>query len=428
MAALRHGAKTGYSEIQIDKICSRQQTDSMIERDLQSSLLEAATHYPVVTVTGPRQSGKTTLCRAAFPDHAYVSLERLDSRDHAHEDPRGFLDEVAKGAIIDEVQRVPELLSWLQVEVDEHPDHGRFILTGSQHFGLSAAISQSLAGRTAVLNLLPPSLGELRRFRQPSTDDLMQTLWTGAFPRIFDRGIPADRWLADYVTTYIERDVREVLNVGDLRSFTTFIKLCAGRTANEVNLSALAGDAGVTHNTVKAWLSVLETGYLITLLPAWHRNLRKQLVKRPKLHFLDTGLVCSLLGIHTPDQLRHHPLRGAIFESWVVAEIIKTRLHAGFTPGVHHFRESRGLEVDTVLEREGTLVLVEAKSGATMNTEQLRPLSRLSELLERHAEHQPTERVLVYGGDEAHSRSAATILPWSRIDRGPWIPSSCAGG
>lgn len=395
----------------------------MIERDLQPVLLEAAAHYPVVTVTGPRQSGKTTLCRAAFPDHAYISLERLDSREYAREDPRGFLDEYSEGAILDEVQRIPTLLSWLQVEVDERPDHGRFILTGSQHFGLSAAISQSLAGRTAVLNLLPPSLGELRRFQQPSTDDLTQTLWTGAFPRIFDREIPPDRWLADYVTTYVERDVREVLNVGDLRSFTTFLKLCAGRTANEVNLSALAGDTGVTHNTVKAWLSVLETGYLVTLLPAWHRNLRKQLVKRPKLHFLDTGLVCSLLGIHNPDQLRHHPLRGAVFESWVVAEILKTRLHAGFTPGVHHFRESRGLEVDAVLEREGTLVLVEAKSGATTNSEQIRPLARLTELLERHQEHRPTERVLVYGGDEQHARSTATVLPWSKIDRGPWISS-----
>ena len=396
----------------------------MIERDLQPTLLEAATHYPVVTVTGPRQSGKTTLCRAAFPDHSYVSLERLDAREYAQEDPRGFLDEYSEGAIIDEVQRVPALLSWLQGDVDERPDHGRFILTGSQHFGLSAAISQSLAGRTAVLGLLPPGLGELRRFDHPSTDDLMDTLWTGAFPRIFDHRIPPDRWLADYVTTYVERDVREVLNVGDLRSFTTFIKLCAGRTASEVNLSALAGDAGVTHNTAKAWLSVLETGYLVTQLPAWHRNLRKQLVKRPKLHFLDSGLVCSLLGIRTPEQLRHHPLRGAIFESWVVAEIIKTRLNAGLPPGVHHFRESRGLEVDAVLEREGTLVLVEAKSGATIHSEQLRPMERLTALLGRRLESQPTEHVLLYGGDEAQARSRATILPWSEIDQGPWLPNA----
>ena len=393
----------------------------MIERDLRPVLQDAATHYPAVTVTGPRQSGKTTLCRTAFPDHAYVSLERLDTREYAREDPRGFLDEYSEGAIFDEVQRVPTLLSWLQVDVDERPDHGRFILTGSQHFGLSAAISQSLAGRTAVLSLLPPSLAELRRFDQTSTDNLIQTLWTGAFPRIFDRHIPPDRWLADYVTTYVERDVREVLNVGDLRSFTTFIKLCAGRTANEVNLSSLASDAGVTHNTVKAWLSVLETGYLVTLIPAWHRNWRKQLVKRPKLHFLDTGLACSLLGIRTSDQLRHHPLRGAIFESWVVSEIIKTRLNAGLDPGVHHFRESRGLEVDAVLEREGTRVLVEAKSGATVHSEQLRPLERFAALLDQHQETQPTERVLVYGGDEAHTRSTATILPWSKIDRGPWI-------
>ena len=393
----------------------------VIDRDLAIPLAEAATHYPAVTLTGPRQSGKTTLCRAVFPDHRYVSLEELGAREYATEDPRGFLRDHADGVVIDEVQRVPELLSWLQVEVDARQDPGRFILTGSQHFGLSAAISQSLAGRTAVLTLLAPSLEELKRFESPSTGNLMEMLWTGAYPRIHDRHIPAGRWLEDYISTYVQRDVREVVNVGDLRAFTTFVRLCAGRTANEVNLSALAGDAGLTHNTAKAWLSVLETGYLCTSIPAWHANLRKQLVKRPKLHFYDTGLTCALLGITSPDQLEHHPIRGALFESWVVSEIIKTQLHSGRASRIHHFRESRGLEVDAVLEDGERLVLVEAKSGATVKSEHLRPLVRLSDLLQARGEARRVERVLVYGGDETQERSDGTVLPWSQMGRGAWV-------
>ena len=392
----------------------------MIDRNLATTLAEAAGHYPVVTVTGPRQSGKTTLCQVVFPDHTYVSLEQLGARNYATEDPRGFLRDHAEGAVLDEVQRVPELLSWLQVEVDARPDPGRFILTGSQHFGLSQAISQSLAGRTAVLTLLPPSLDELRRFGSPSNDDLMEMLWTGAYPRIHDRSIPADRWLADYISTYVQRDVREVLHVRDLQAFTTFVKLCAGRTACEVNLSALAGDAGITHNTAKAWLSVLETSYLCTRIPAWHPNVRKQLVKRPKLHLYDTGLACALLGIGSPDQLRHHPLRGALFESWVISEILKQRLHRGRAPAVHHFRESRGLEIDAVLERGEALVFVEAKSGATVQSEHLKPLVRLSALLRSRGEKRGLESVLVHGGEESQQRSDGLVLPWSRIDGGPW--------
>lgn len=395
-------------------------TRSVIDRDLAPFLTKAACHYPVVTLTGPRQSGKTTLCRAVFANHRYVSLEELGTREYAMDDPRGFLRDHSEGVVIDEVQRVPELLSWLQVEVDARPDPGRFILTGSQHFGLSNAISQSLAGRTAVLTLLPPSFDELRQFKSPSNDDLMQMLWTGAYPRIHDRRIPADHWLADYISTYVQRDVREVLNVGNLRTFTTFVKLCAGRTANEVNLSSLAGDAGITQNTAKAWLSVLEAGYLCTSIPAWHPNLRKQLVKRPKLHFFDSGLVCALLGIGSPEQLKHHPIRGALFESWVISEIIKKRLHSRHTAGVHHFRESRGLEVDAVLESRDRLVMVEAKSGATVRSEFLRPLTRLSEQLEQSGDRRNFERVLVHGGDEAQERSNATVLPWSRVGSGPW--------
>lgn len=393
----------------------------MIPRTLEYKLRELADYYPAVVVTGPRQSGKTTLCQAVFPDHQYLSLEEIGARDYAQDDPRGFLREYSEGVVIDEVQRVPDLLSALQVEVDARSDPGRFVLTGSQHFGLSAAVSQSLAGRTAVLTLLPPSLDELKRFKGPSTDNLIEMLWTGAYPRIHDRSIPAGRWLCDYISTYLQRDVREVLNVGDVGAFTTFTKFCAGRTGSELNLSALAGDTGITHNTAKAWLSVLETSYLCTTIPAWHANLRKQLVKRPKLHFYDTGLVCALLGITNPDQLRHHPLRGSIFESWVAAEIIKQRLHAGTVSGVHHFRESRGLEADFVIDEGARLVLVEAKSGATVRSAYLRPLTRLSELLQNRDEKRDIECVLVHGGEEMQKREAGAVLPWSKIELGPWL-------
>ena len=286
----------------------------MIPRTLEQKLLELAGYYPVVVVTGPRQSGKTTLCQIAFPGKTYVSLETLDTREFAISDPRGFLAQYADGAIIDEIQHVPALLNYLQSDIDARPEPGRFILTGSQHFGLSQSISQSLAGRCGILVLLPPSLEELRAF--PSAPaDLFSVLWQGAYPRIYDRDIPAHQWLADYTTTYVQRDVRQVINIGDLQVFSGFLKLCAGRTGQEINLSTLGSDAGVSHNTARAWLSVLETSYIIHRLPAWHVNVRKQVVKAPKLHFFDSGLACYLLGIQEPEQLRFHPLRGAIFES-----------------------------------------------------------------------------------------------------------------
>lgn len=239
----------------------------MISRKLISNLLALADFYPVVIVTGPRQAGKTTLCRAAFPDKAYVSLESLDTREFAQTDPRGFLAEYQQGAIIDEIQQVPSLASYLQSEVDERSTPGRFILTGSQHFGISQTISQSLAGRCGLLALLAPDWNELRQFDSVPTD-LYTLLWQGSYPRIYDRNIPAHQWLADYTATYVQRDVRQVLNVGDLLAFSSFLKLCAGRTAQEINLSALGSDAGISHNTTRAWLSILETSYLIHRLPA----------------------------------------------------------------------------------------------------------------------------------------------------------------
>ena len=391
----------------------------MIERNLSKKLAELAGYYPVVTVTGPRQSGKSTLCRAAFPSKPYVSLEPLDIRARALEDPRAFLAEHPEGAILDEIQHAPDLASYLQAEVDRDPRPGRFILTGSENFALSQALSQSLAGRSGVLHLLPPSLDELRRFENaPRT--LAETLWTGSYPRIFDQGIPADRWLADYVTTYVQRDVRQILNVTDLATFTTFLRLCAGRSGQELNTVALGADAGISHNTARAWLSVLEASYLCARLPAWHRNFRKRVVKAPKLHFLDSGLHCHLLGIRDPGQLQHHPLRGAVFESWVHAEVLKARLHAGLEPRLSHYREARGAEVDLVVEAGRGAILVEAKSGTTVLAEHYRSAASLAERLRVGPPPASVEIVLVYGGDESQRRSDATVLPWDRVAETVW--------
>lgn len=391
----------------------------MIERNLAKKLAELAGYYPVVTVTGPRQSGKSTLCRAAFPSKPYVSLEPLDTRARALEDPRAFLAEHSEGAILHEIQHAPDLASYLQAEVDRDPRPGRFILTGSEHFALSQAVSQSLAGRSGVLHLLPPSLDELRRFEN-APRSLAETLWTGSYPRIFDQRIPADRWLADYVTTYVQRDVRQILNVTDLATFTTFLRLCAGRSGQELNTVALGADAGISHNTARAWLSVLEASYLCARLPAWHRNFRKRVVKAPKLHFLDSGLHCHLLGIRDPGQLQHHPLRGAVFESWVHAEVLKARLHAGLEPRLSHYREARGAEVDLVVEAGRGIILVEAKSGTTVLAEHYRSAASLAERLRVGPPQEQVETVLVYGGDELQTRSDAAVVPWDRVSEMAW--------
>ena len=309
----------------------------MIPRHLTPALRRAARTNPVVTLTGPRQSGKTTLVRSVFPDHLYLSLEAPDVRERALADPRGLLA-ASDYLILDEIQRVPELLSYLQGLVDEDERPGRFIVTGSQNLLLMETVSQTLAGRTAILRLFPFSIAELQG-RSP-LDPLMldrpeafphevsappfhpsglwDTLATGFYPRVHDRNEPAFEWLGDYVRTYVERDLREVLQVTDLRAFENFLRLAAARTASELNLNGLASDTGISQQTARRWLSALEIGHLATTLPPHSRNFRKRLRKRPRLHFLDSGLVCYLLGIRDGATLEHHPLRGAIFESFVV--------------------------------------------------------------------------------------------------------------
>ncbi len=388
-----------------------------VRRNLTTVLVRVARQYPVVTVTGPRQSGKTTLCRHTFPHKPHVNLERVDDRTFAATDPRGFLASHPDGAVLDEVQHVPELLSYLQAEVDDDPRPGRWILTGSEHLGLSGSVAQTLAGRTAILHLLPLSVDELRRFPNPPSD-LFSTLSSGGFPRIHDQGLPADRWLGDYVQTCLERDIRRLLGVGDLEAFTLFMRLLAGRTASELNLSSLGSDVGVSHNTIRSWLSVLEASLLVFRVPAWTRNHRKRLVKTPKVHWMDTGLVCHLLGIRDPAVLATHPVRGAIFETWVAAEVYKAHAHRGLVPRLYHLRANRGAEVDLLVDRGQDLRGVECKSGATIAPDAFKALSNLPEAL---GEAAPGRGVLVYGGRDRQRRSNVDVVPWHAVSAVDWF-------
>jgi predicted AAA+ superfamily ATPase len=392
----------------------------MIPRDLMPVLRRVAEQYPVVTLTGPRQSGKTTLVRHAFADLAYVSVEPLDVRAEVAEDPRGFLAAHPDGAVIDEAHHVPGLFSYLQQEVDERPAPGRFVLTGSQHLGLTAAVTQSLAGRSAVLELHPLSWAELCRVpTHPS--DLWEAVWAGGYPRIWDRAISPDRWLRDYTATYVERDARQVLNIGDLQAFRTFMELVAGRTAQEENLTALGSDAGVARNTVAAWMSVLEATFIAFRLPAWSPNVRKRAVKAAKMHLSDTGLACHLLGITDPAQLRRHPLRGGLFETWVAGEIRKARANRGETRGLHHYRETRGHEIDLIVEGGAALRLVEMKSGATTAGDWFDGLRTAADGVgELSAGHDRAESILLYGGDRRTTRRGTTVLPWNRVHDIKW--------
>ena len=381
----------------------------LIDRDLAPQVLQAARKMPSVTLTGPRQSGKTTLCRTLFPDHPYVTLEAPDTHAFATEDPRGFLAGLSEGAVIDEVQRAPRILSYLQGVIDDDPAPGRWILTGSQNLALLEAVSQSLAGRTALHNLFPLTRGEIVRFPHHPTN-LEESLLAGSYPRIFDRDLDPSEWLRSYVATYIERDVRSIRTIGDLATFQRCVQLCAGRTAQLLNYSSLAGDCGVSQPTAKAWLSVLEAGFVVFRLPAFRSNLRKRLVKMPKLHFYDTGLVCWLLGIRTPEHLRSHPLRGAIFETWVVSEITKQRANQGEPGGLSFYRDRNGVETDLLIGRPDGVTLVEAKSAITPSSSFL----GAARTVQRHLASipRPADIMVVYGGDELQTRSSGLLMPW----------------
>lgn len=400
----------------------------MLPRHLQTSLVRAADQFPVVTLTGPRQSGKTTLARQAFPDHDYVSLEDPDIRAFALEDPRRFLAGFEGGTVLDEVQRAPDLFSYLQGLVDEDPHSRRFILTGSENFLLAERISQSLAGRCAVLHLLPFSMAEVGERApldpaeldapqrdgpwssgsQGSEPSLDEVLFRGFYPRVHHQGVDARTWLSSYVATYVERDVRQVVNVGQLELFQRFLRLCAGRSGQLLNLASLANDVGVSPPTVRSWLSILEASFIIHRLPPHFANFNKRLIKSPKIHFLDSGLLCFLLGVRNPSDLANHPLRGAVFESFVVSEFLKSFLHLGERAPLYFWRDRTGHEIDILVDLGRRLIPWEIKSAETVTKSaysNLRWWQGLSDNPHRGGG-------LVHGGDRSYRRGDFAVRSW----------------
>lgn len=381
----------------------------MIQRDIAPVVRQRAAAYPAVTLTGPRQSGKTTLCRALFPNKPYVSLEDPDQRRLAIDDPRGFLAGLAGGAILDEIQRAPELPSYLQGMIDADPTPGRFILTGSQQFELMSSVSQSLAGRTAVLRLLPFSLSELARCGPlPTAPAAVQS---GFMPRIHDRRLDPATALADYFATYVERDLRELTAVHDLQRFDRFVRLCAGRVGQIVNLSGLGNDAGVSHATARAWLDLLQTSHIVFLLTPWFVDAGKRLVRSPKLYFHDVGLAAWLLGIRTPDQAAHDPLYGSLFENMIVADILKQQYNRGLPGDLHFFRDAAGNEVDLLLPAGRRFHAIEIKAGATVNPDYFRGLRALARSFPDVIE----SGGVIYGGEHGQTRSDWPVTAWAAL-------------
>lgn len=382
----------------------------MIKRDLTAKMIALAQKFQVITLTGPRQSGKTTLVRAVFPALPYVSLEDPDIRQLALTDPRGFLSNYPAGAILDEVQNAPDLLSYIQTIVDANR-LVQYILTGSSNLLLMERISQTLAGRTALLHLLPLSLAEL----EPITTPYESMIFSGQYPRVYDRGIaPADFYPA-YIQTYVERDVRLLRNIGDINAFIQFTQLCAGRVGQLLNIASLASDAGISPNTAKSWLSILESSYILYRLQPYHRNLNKRVVKSPKLFFFDTGVACSLLGIREESQVSLHYMKGALFENLIINEFIKRNYNSGEYRHPYFWQDNRGKEIDCLLDHGASVTPVEIKAGKTVSVSYFDNLK----FWRAQAELPEDEGFVVYGGDQSLRTSAGSLISWRHLNRIP---------
>ena len=380
---------------------------TMYKRHLEEHISHLITQYRCITLVGPRQSGKTTLSKKLFPDYEYFSFESPDTQDMFEYDSRGFLEGIKGGAIFDEVQKVPKLLSYLQEILDDKNDIRKFILTGSNNLKLSHKVSQTLAGRTRILQVLPLQRSELPENKQKQTLD--ESIFYGSYPRIYDEDLDPVLWLGDYFQTYVEKDIRDTINIVNLRSFNNFIRLLAGRVGQVMSYNSLGGDAGVTQPTVKSWVSALETTFICFTLAPHFKNFNKRIIKAPKVYFYDTGLLCYLLRIKNIEQLKVHPLRGSIFENWVIVEYIKNYNNQGQEAPVYYWRDQHGHEVDLVIDEGEYLDLIEIKSSATFQKEFFKNINWLNDLQKRDV------ATCIYGGSKALNLGRKNVIPWSSL-------------
>ncbi|PIP53897.1 MAG: AAA family ATPase [Bacteroidetes bacterium CG23_combo_of_CG06-09_8_20_14_all_32_9] len=381
----------------------------MIKRDAIKKLTQLAKTFKAVSITGPRQSGKTTLVKSLFKDKPYVSLENPDSRNFAINDPRGFIDTYANGAILDEVQRTPELFSYLQEILDNSKQKGLFILTGSNNFLLQQSISQTLAGRIGSITLLPFSMNELSEKKIiPDSDD--ELMLKGFYPPVYDQKIPVGDFCPNYIRTYIEKDVRQIKNITNLIIFEKFLSLLAGRCAQELNMSSLSSEVGVDVKTIQSWIGILESSYIIYLLKPHYKNFNKTIVKRPKIYFYDTSLVCSLLGIFSVNHLQSHPVRGFLFENMVITEFVKQRTNKGLPVNLFYWRDKTGHEIDLIIDNAGILLPIEIKSGKTINNDFFKNIGYWCKLSNQK------KSILLYSGNEYQKRSNGTeVYNWRKL-------------
>lgn len=377
----------------------------MIKREIRSKLIELSNKYPIITITGPRQSGKTTLVKSVFHKKDYINLELPENRDFAREDPRGFLNTMPNGGIIDEIQRVPELLSYIQVISDEKNINGMFILTGSNQFELMNSISQSLAGRTGLLKLLPFSLTELKNIYSKENKNMDSIIYNGFYPRVFDNNLNPYQMYSDYFETYVERDLRQILKVKRLNIFRKFMKLIAGRVGQLLNLSNISNELGVSHTTIGEWVDLLQTSYIIFLLEPFYKNIKKRLIKTPKIYFYDVGLASFLLGIEKLEHIYNHPLKGNLFENLVIGEILKSRYNCGKKNNLNFYRDRSGNEVDLIYNVSGQVYAIEIKSAETINSDFFRGLNVFEKIFPKITKR----KIVIYGGIRNETRNSISI-------------------
>jgi uncharacterized protein len=384
----------------------------MIKRIAEARLIKLANTFRSVAVVGPRQSGKTTLCKMVFPNKPYVSFENPDTLAFAFDDPRGFLAQFSpdQGAILDEIQKVPHLFSFLQQILDETQHSGLFILSGSNNFLLQENITQTLAGRVAYVQLLPLSLEELKENGQLQTNYPWH-LVHGGYPEVISKNIDPNDWYPNYISTYIERDVRQLKNITNLNLFANLLRLCAGRTGQLLNLASLSNDCGIDQKTVSAWLSVMQSSYIVYFLKPYFHNFNKRVIKSPKLYFYDTGVACALLGIRTQEQLASHPAKGALFENLILSELLKSRFNTGIGDNLFFWRDKTGNEVDIISDDAGQLTAIELKAGATISEDFFKGLNYFSKI-----EATVAEKLVIYGGDQVQHRSnGLKVKPWNQL-------------